>query len=344
MAMNYELYKKMAIRDMSEKVRGYYPDAEIRVTQVKKVNDNRDCILIIRNTEDYMSGMIPNMYISDMYIDYLQCCDYEKSIINAWNKYEEMYTNQPNIDLVVRSINNAYVDIENHIYMQLINRAANKELLESCPSVPVPGMPDLAVIFRLELMQTEGMKSSIKIKNSDVESGKIPQGNDLYKIALKSSARLDPAMAFKLSDIMRIVEDDNKYINDLNDIKIPVNDLGNEYFTGEEAIIITNHSGIDGAGCILYDGILDMLEEKMGESFYIIPSSKHEVIIIRQRNCELDELAAIVAEANTHVVGIEDRLSYNIYKYERHRLSVAYESTNKNITDVGINIIIDQRR
>lgn len=74
-------------------------------------------------------------------------------------------------------------------------------------------------------------------------------------------------------------------------------------------------SGCCGASAILYDGVVDMLREKVGGSFYILPSSIHEVIIV-PKSGDVDSLIDMVTTMNNAVVAEDERLSNSVYTYD----------------------------
>ena len=62
--------------------------------------------------------------------------------------------------------------------------------------------------------------------------------------------------------------------------------------------------------------ILELALDKLGvDSLYILPSSIHEVLAIAMG--DPDELRQLVCEVNDTQVVPQERLSYNVYKYER---------------------------
>ena len=44
--------------------------------------------------------------------------------------------------------------------------------------------------------------------------------------------------------------------------------------------VLTNRYRNFGAACLLYEGCLERIGEKLGGEFYVLPSSVHEVIIL----------------------------------------------------------------
>ena len=80
--------------------------------------------------------------------------------------------------------------------------------------------------------------------------------------------------------------------------------------------VATNSKKVNGAGVILYDGLLRTFAEKIGGDFYILPSSVHEVIFV-PANGDIDAryLIQMVKEVNATEVSPDEVLSDNVYMY-----------------------------
>ena len=80
---------------------------------------------------------------------------------------------------------------------------------------------------------------------------------------------------------------------------------------------------------MVYDSVLSDVGEKLGEDYYILPSSIHECIVIpKKEEIDPEELKIMVREINATQVQPEEVLSDEIYQYERryHRLSMVLET------------------
>ena len=97
--------------------------------------------------------------------------------------------------------------------------------------------------------------------------------------------------------------------------------------------IITNEKGFNGAVQMLYDENLHGLSEKMGDDFFILPSSIHEVICVPASLGNAEDLAAMVQEVNMTAVALEERLSNQVYFYDKdlRKLTMATDTPNKGI-------------
>lgn len=80
--------------------------------------------------------------------------------------------------------------------------------------------------------------------------------------------------------------------------------------------VLTNKSGFKGASFILFTDSLFEIYEKYGNDFYIIPSSIHELLTLPGKDATPDEVRRMIKEVNDTEVSPEERLSYNVYKYD----------------------------
>lgn len=81
--------------------------------------------------------------------------------------------------------------------------------------------------------------------------------------------------------------------------------------------ILGNSAHIYGAACILYPGVLEEIARKEGRDFYILPSSVHEVILLKAGDGEDPLLLKeMIREVNDTQVALEEILSYQLYYFE----------------------------
>lgn len=84
----------------------------------------------------------------------------------------------------------------------------------------------------------------------------------------------------------------------------------------EEQLVLSNTKKINGAAAMTDKKILELALDKLGvDTLYILPSSIHEVLAVAMGTPE--ELREMVCEVNDTQVAPEERLSYNVYRYER---------------------------
>ena len=81
--------------------------------------------------------------------------------------------------------------------------------------------------------------------------------------------------------------------------------------------IATNESRFNGASAMAYADFMDQAAEKLEGSFYILPSSVHEVIMIPDSfGMKAEELKAMVTSINASEVRPEEKLTDNVYHFD----------------------------
>lgn len=82
--------------------------------------------------------------------------------------------------------------------------------------------------------------------------------------------------------------------------------------------VMTNRSMLYGAAGILAKGIFPRFASEIGDNFYILPSSIHELLLIPdQGGLDPEELGQVVREVNRTQVAPGDRLANHVYYYDR---------------------------
>lgn len=87
---------------------------------------------------------------------------------------------------------------------------------------------------------------------------------------------------------------------------------------------------------MLYEDKLHALAEQLQDDLYILPSSIHEVIAVPASMGKPDELAQMVAEVNMAQVSLEERLSNQVYHYDKdlRKVSLATDTPNKRLDSI----------
>ncbi len=97
--------------------------------------------------------------------------------------------------------------------------------------------------------------------------------------------------------------------------------------------VITNERGTWGAASMLYEDRLHSLAESVGADLYLLPSSIHEVIAVPAGMGNPEELAQMVAEVNMGQVELGERLSNQVYRYDKdlRKVTLATDTPNKRL-------------
>lgn len=85
----------------------------------------------------------------------------------------------------------------------------------------------------------------------------------------------------------------------------------------EQMFVATVPDKIHGAGIIAYQDFMDQAAERVGGDFFILPSSRHEILLVPDNGqMDLHDLEAMVREVNATHVTPEDKLTDNVYHYD----------------------------
>lgn len=88
--------------------------------------------------------------------------------------------------------------------------------------------------------------------------------------------------------------------------------------------VLNVNGGIDGAALVADPSVMRKAGRDLGEGFYILPSSVHEVLIVpKSTGAKPEELRDMVYRINRQEVPIEERLSDNVYEFDGHTLTLA---------------------
>lgn len=309
--MNYEEFMGKVTEKFMSYMPEKYKDMELRVDKVHKTNRTLDGMHIV-DDPDGMHQVSPTIYINDMYDKYMQCADFE-AVLNECA--ESMVAAYGEINKV------GPIDLESakdNIVFQLINTEQNKELLEMIPNRPYM---DLSIIYRLLVkMDEDGIQSAV-ITNKLAEHLGFTE-EQLMKLAVENTKRIFPPVVKTIEDVARELLPPG--IADLMIDCIPKENL---------MWIISNERRINGAISMLYEDKLHKLALQLNDDLYILPSSTHEVIAVRASMGDPYEYAGMVAEINLTQVNLDERLSNQVYRYDKdlRKLTLATDTPNKRL-------------
>lgn len=92
--------------------------------------------------------------------------------------------------------------------------------------------------------------------------------------------------------------------------------------------ILTNEERLNGANALVCPQVLQDAYETLGEPYYVLPSSTHEVLLVKEsEGFSPEELRNMVSEVNISTVSPEDLLSFKIFRYDGRTLSAVKEET-----------------
>lgn len=306
--MEYEIFKGV----MEEKLRAYFSEtmqgAEVLLKKLDKVNEKKDALVFSLGEQ---KKLCPTVYLNDMYRDYLKTGDLDVVFEDTIKRVEGAATEAKNYERDYFDWDGLKV-AKDKIIFQLINTEQNKEMLKDMPHRE---FQDLSVIYRIVVRITDYGYDSVPITNHVAESMEVPE-EELFSLAYKNTQRIFPMEIESMEKAMiRMLMDDGMPEELVEEMaKQMAEDMEEDHV---EMYVISNDVRLNGATCMLYEEKLHELAEKLGSDMYILPSSIHEVIAIPANGVSPKELADMVRDVNRTQVELEDRLSNQVYQYDR---------------------------
>ena len=315
--MDYEMFKEVVKESFLSYMPGSYRGMEVRVDPVNKVNRTLDGLSLLAKNEETMIS--PTLYINDMYEKYSSTGDLQATLQEAAKAMDEVFREAtiPSLD-----INTA----KDNIIFQLVNTMQNEDMLKNLPHRE---FQDLSIMYRWIVGVDQKGLSSIVINNNVAESLGMGE-EELFKAAAENTRRLLPP----------VVQSMNEVIMDMFMADGMPKELAEQMIGEQEPEmtmwVISNERKIDGAASMLYEDKLHNLAEKVGTDLYILPSSVHEVIAVSVEMGEPEELARMVSEVNMDQVDLSERLSNQVYHYDKdlRKITLATDTPNKRLDGV----------
>lgn len=265
---------------------------DVEVQEVTKGNDTKMVGILIRKKG---SDIAPNVYLEDFYRRYLDGEDMDTLIDDIC--YIRIKNDAP--DIKTSDLTNLD-KVKDKIFARIFNKELNSEYLKDKPYKTVE---DLAVIYAVNVGNDGDGQMTMPINNGLLKQYGISI-DELDKIAMDNLAKSD--IEFKsMYDVMKGMISPDMYG------MLPPDD-GTMY-------VLTNSSKMFGAAAILDKGTMDGIRKKLNSDFVIIPSSIHEVIILKvtPELMSVEEIKGMIGEVNTSSLDPKEVLSDHPYLYTK---------------------------
>jgi len=189
-------------------------------------------------------------------------------------------------------------EVKNKIVYTLIQK--NEGFAEVLPHVDYL---DMTIIF----YQSVGDNGYLPINYAYMKMLGVNE-QDLLSVASENTPKL---LGYKVRGVMSVIEEcmGFDYTTDLeiHDGSIPI-------------YVVSNKISYNGAAVLLYTGLMKAISNKLNCNLYIIPSSRHEILVVKDLGngeIETDRLKELISYVNQTEVRPEDKLSDSLYYYDR---------------------------
>lgn len=263
---------------------------QIRLQEVRKNNNILLKGLFIQKPD---SNISPTIYMNGFYEMYQKGYGMEEIVEHIIQIYYEGEV-PGSIDM---EFFRDFKQVKDRIVYRLINAEKNKELLKEIPHIL---FLDLAICFYYAFYSEALGEGIILIHNNHMEMWNTNH-QELMSLAQENTPRLFKPMFITLDAIVH-----NMFVPEATELE------------PASLYVVTNRQKSQGAACILYPKLLEHIAGKLCGSYYMIPSSIHEVIIFKATGKEdIKYLQEIIQDANNSQLLVEDILSDHPYYYDK---------------------------
>lgn len=193
-----------------------------------------------------------------------------------------------------------YGKVKGRIYIRLVNYEKNRELLKKIPYIR---WLDLAAVFYYAMDWDDKADASILLYHSHLAMwGKTEE--EIRRIAERNMERDMPGRLTPLREMIR----------ERMGIETGISEEGPELY------VLTNRENRSGAAAVLYSGEIKKLADRLQCDLLILPSSIHELLVLRDDHIREDRVyAEMVKQVNETVLEPQEFLSDSLYRYCRER-------------------------
>lgn len=199
------------------------------------------------------------------------------------------------------------------LWIRLAGKESNQKRLEEYIYKEVEGT-DLVATFQLCVNIPGQKKGNISVDKQILKKWGCSV-DSLYEAALDNMVHRIPAQVMELESVLTGKDAPKKP----EEVSCQSNGL----------YILRNAGEKYGAAALLYPGVLQALAENSGADLFLLPSSIHEMLVVKVDGMEAKELQRIVIEVNRNELKREDILSNQVYRYDAKTQSLLYATTKE---------------
>lgn len=192
-----------------------------------------------------------------------------------------------------------YEQMKEKLSMEVVSADRNAEMLAA---VPHEKMEDIAVVYKLVIADADDHRDTVLVTNDMLKEFGITT-EQLKADALENAPVLRPAELAGLTETIA---------------KMSGMDAEDLLQGEQETTFVAMAQGDQyGAGVLAYPNFLEEAAEKLGGDFFILPSSVHEILLVKDDGrITGQELQKMVSDINAAEVLPADQLTDHAYHYD----------------------------
>ena len=295
--MDFETFKEELREDMEKALyERTGTEHSVNLQTVEKMNETYEALTIKPENSDI--GV--NINANELFRAYSDGMDYDRLVDGAVNKARDALENSPNFNIEAFK---DYDKMKETLAMEVVSAERNADLLTT---VPHKDMEDMAVVYRFVISTGVGESGSVLVTNKMLdEYGITPE--QLHADAMKNAPEVRPMEIKGMGEVL--AEQMGIENAEMLGFAIPPEQ--------DQMLVASVKGNVHGAGVLAYEDFMDKASDRVGGSFFILPSSIHEILIIPDNGqFDLKSLENMVREVNATTVDPVDKLTDNVYHYD----------------------------
>lgn len=293
--MTYDLFKKV----IAERIKDYLPQSfmfyDVKIRTVYKTNEKLDSMTLVPHaTGGHV--MCPAIYLNERYEDFKELEDIDLILREvAWViiNYSAVIPDDFDFDLSGR---------KDQIVMNIMNTEKNEDFLKT---VPHRDILDFSIMYRMVMQLSNRGVDTIMVTNSIAADLGMSE-EELFRAACRNTMNIFPVKILTIQEMCdgRQMDEDEK----------------EEYMRSHnEPFIVTNDSYVHGSAYLAHPSVLENISGKIRDSYYAVPSSVNEFLVLPARNADLDCIRNMLRRDNSETDEVREILSDNVYYYDRNK-------------------------
>ena len=193
----------------------------------------------------------------------------------------------------------SYEQAKEMLFPELIPQKGNEAILAEHPHDKVE---DLAVVYRLDLHSGDGTMMSARVNQAILDAFGVT-ADQMKQDALENAPKTHPATFRSMEEVLSAM---------MGGMPVP------EPMEGQPRLYVASTETMNrGAGVLAYPDFLQEASEKIGGNFFILPSSIHELLFLKDTgDVTRQELASMVKSVNASEVSPQEQLPDHVYHYD----------------------------
>lgn len=288
--MNREAMKHQILEALSKRLGDGF---HITIQKVFKPNRELEGLLIMGEGEI----ISPTIYLESSYEALDNGTPVEQVVDRLLQAYDS--ARSETVDFNIASLHD-FDYVRSRLFVQLINRHLNKNLLQNVPHTMF--LDDLAIIVRCTVETSEDCDASFMVHNSHLNIWQT-DSKTVLSLAIRNTLAMQNVVLMPLGQLIRET--------------FPAYPA--EHSSDCGLWFMSNQKRTYGAAAVLHDDVLEDFAEKHG-SFYVIFSSVHEVLIKSSPdNSDIDILTKHNQDVNASALEEDEILGTKAYFYQKGR-------------------------